>query len=256
MTLASRLAATCDAGSGAGGRASAFRTAPGFCPRPMVSRTGPGAMVISTLRRSGSGSENKSRTPKCYRLIKHLNRLTIYVIRRHEPPIRKGVFVPANLTQWKSVRRLGASRLTRKDIQGCTQRIRVYTFEEALAALGRSSGVSAGQSRLKLLRFRADRSKPPKGSPRSRVPCRKNSLRNSGTARSSPPVRLVAERSGRAHPSRKDFCVAWHYLRLVLGQRSAQTATRSTPSSFFCRQRCPETCSICGNWFGLDPCRP
>jgi hypothetical protein len=34
--LASRSAATCDTGSGAGGRASAFRTALGMCPRPVV----------------------------------------------------------------------------------------------------------------------------------------------------------------------------------------------------------------------------
>ena len=38
MIRASRSAATFDTGSGAGGRASAFRTALGICPRPVVCR--------------------------------------------------------------------------------------------------------------------------------------------------------------------------------------------------------------------------
>lgn len=41
MPCVSRSAATFDTGPGAGGRASAFRTAPGICPRPVVCHTGP-----------------------------------------------------------------------------------------------------------------------------------------------------------------------------------------------------------------------
>lgn len=50
----SRSAATFDTGPGAGGRASAFRTAHGICPRPVVCHPGPRRHGHETLRRTGS----------------------------------------------------------------------------------------------------------------------------------------------------------------------------------------------------------
>lgn len=53
MTLAPRSAATCDAGSGTGGHASAFRTASGLRPRPVVGLVAVGATVFQILHRRG-----------------------------------------------------------------------------------------------------------------------------------------------------------------------------------------------------------
>jgi hypothetical protein len=94
-TLAPRLVATVDTGSGAGGRASTVRTAPDLCPRPTVDP--------SSHRRRGHRNpppvrirHASSRIPAraIYQIDKLLIRLTFYAKRRQKAT--KGV------TYWTS----------------------------------------------------------------------------------------------------------------------------------------------------------
>lgn len=75
---APRSAATFDTDPGAGGRASAFRTAQGICPRPVVRQIRPGATVIETLRRTRPTRKRAGR-PSIDAQISHCNP----VINRH-----------------------------------------------------------------------------------------------------------------------------------------------------------------------------